>query len=500
MKNYFHVMIFIMLAASLAGCGGPAEQAESSTQKTAAEAEPELAFPVLERPAYDEIRIYDFPMAVQCWTFRKFTFMETLDKIKEMDVSYIEAYPGQTLSPENSNTAFDHNLEKSYREKVKRKLKENNLQLINYGVVGFENDEAAMKKVFDFAQDMGIRTIVTEPAFDDYSLLEKMVKKTGIHVAIHNHPEPSKYARPETVLEHIDGLDSRIGVCADTGHWMRTGVNPVEALRMLEGRIIDVHLKDLDRFGTKEAVDVPFGQGEANIHDILAELTYQDYDGALTVEYEDPAAAENPVPPVREGMEYIDSITYYSGYQRILQKSRGRYHKHGWNHYGPGYFLLDSEKGILKSQGGMGLFWYSRREFEDFTLTVDFMSAKENTNSGIFLRVPEVPVSDDYIYHSFEIQIYNAGDGKHKTGAVYDVKAPETDAFKPAGEWNHIKMTFKGGHLEMELNGAMILDWDAVPGGKVQDFSRKGYIGLQNHDSRSPVYFRNIFIKEVSPR
>ena len=236
MKNYFHVMIFIMLAASLAGCGEPAEQAESSTQKTAAEAEPELAFPVLERPAYDQIRIYDFPMAVQCWTFRKFTFMETLDKIKEMDVSYVEAYPGQTLSPENSNIAFDHNLEKSYREMVKRKLKENNLQLINYGVVGFENDEAAMKKVFDFAQNMGIRTIVTEPAFDDYSLLEKMVKKTGIHVAIHNHPEPSKYARPETVLEHIDGLDSRIGVCADTGHWMRTGVNPVEALRMLEGR------------------------------------------------------------------------------------------------------------------------------------------------------------------------------------------------------------------------------------------------------------------------
>ncbi len=490
-------MILILLTGSLVFCGGPAERIDSREAAPAAEKEPEWAFPVLERPPYEDIKIYDFPQAVQCWTFRKFTFMETLDKAKEVGISYIEAYPGQAFSPEHADIKFDHNLEEPFRKMVKMKLKENNLELINYGVVGFENEEEGMQTVFRFAKEMGIRTIITEPAFDDYALLEKMVKETGIQVAIHNHPAPSKYARPETVMEHIDGLDPRIGVCADTGHWMRTGVKPLEALRMLQGRILDVHLKDLNRFGTKEAVDVPFGQGEADIRDILAELTFQDYDGVLTIEYEDPAAADNPDPAIREGINYLESVTYYSGYQRLLGKSRGRYHKHGWNHYGPGYFLLDHERGILKSQGGMGLFWFSRKKFQDFILTVDFMSAKENTNSGIFLRIPEVPVSDDYIYHSFEIQIYNAGEGKHKTGAVYDVTAPERDAFKPAGEWNHLKMVFEKDNLKIEINGNMILDWNAAPGGKVRDFAGEGYIGLQNHDSRSPVYFRNVYIREL---
>jgi len=34
--------------------------------------------------------------------------------------------------------------------------------------------------------------------------------------------------------------------------------------------------------------------------------------------------------------------------------------------------------------------------------------------------------------------------------------------------------------------------------GKVHDLAGQGYIGLQNHDSLSPVYFRNIYIKEIN--
>ena len=492
-RNYWVWMLVLIICAGW-GCG----EAEEKTPPDTPEAEPpQLAFPVWERPPYEEIRIQEFPAAVQCWTFRRFTFMETLDKVKQLGLSYLEAYPGQDLSPRQPDIKFNHRLKEKHIESVKQKLKETGIRLINYGVVGFDNQEESMQEVFDFARKMGIRTIVTEPAFDDFSLLDKMVRKTGIQVAIHNHPEPSKYAHPETVQEHISGLDPRIGVCADTGHWMRSGVDPVEALRMLKGRILDVHLKDLNAFAEKDAVDVPFGQGEAGIRDILAELTYQDYDGVLAIEYEDPAAAENPLPPIREGLEYLEDIMYYKGYQRLLGKSGGRYHKHGWNHYGPGYFLLEPEAGILKAQGGMGLFWYSREEFGDFVLELDFMSEQEDTNSGIFLRIPEMPAGNEYIHHSFEIQIYHAGEGKHKTGAVYDVKAPDSDGFNPAGEWNHFKITFRGDHLMVELNETVILDWTARPGGKVRDFADRGYIGLQNHDSRSPVYFRNIYLKEL---
>jgi len=84
-----------------------------------------------------------------------------------------------------------------------------------------------------------------------------------------------------------------------------------------------------------------------------------------------------------------------------------------------------------------------------------------------------------------------------KTGAAYDAEAPIKDASKETGKWNHFKITFQGDRMEVELNGEKILDWKAEPRGKVKDFAEKGYIGLQNHDSLSPVYFRNIFIKEI---
>ena len=113
------------------------------------------------------------------------------------------------------------------------------------------------------------------------------------------------------------------------------------------------------------------------------------------------------------------------GYERVLRQRRnGTFTKAGWNHYGPGYFELDEQTGVLTSHGGMGLLWYSVREYGDFILELDFMTEVENANAGVFLRVPGPPSSDDYIYHSWEIQIDDASDGVHHTGAVYDAEAP----------------------------------------------------------------------------
>jgi hypothetical protein len=185
------------------------------------------------------------------------------------------------------------------------------------------------------------------------------------------------------------------------------------------------------------------------------------------------------------------------GFEQILTSSDGRYSKAGWNHYGPGYFDLDPETGVLTSHGGMGLLWYAVKEYANFVLDVEFKCADANTNSGVFLRVPGVPASDDYIYHSFEIQIDDASEGIHHTGAAYDAEAPTQTASNPPGEWNHFKITFVGNRLQVELNGEEVLNWEAEPRGKVEDFAPRGYIGLQNHDDRSPVYFRNIYVKAL---
>jgi len=448
---------------------------------------------------YKDVRIKKFPLAVQCWSFRKFSFFETLDKVNELGIKYLEAYPGQVLSKDMPDVKFNENLSDELIRLVKKKLREHNIKLVNYGVVGFKNTEESMRKVFDFARKLGIRTIVTEPQFEDFDLLERMVRKYNIKIAIHNHPEPSKYAHPETVLEHVKGRDLRIGACGDTGHWMRSKVKPLDAIKLLKGRLISFHLKDLNVFGDKEnAYDVPYGKGAANIRDILAELTKQNFHGFLSIEYENQKEVENPVPSIKKGIEYIKSITYYQDYEEILKWNEYEgYTKAGWNHYGPGYFELDRKTGVLKSHGGMGLLWYSRKKYKNFILELDYKVDRVTSNSGIFLRVPDVPTSDDYIHHCLEVQVYDCGKGIHKTGALYDGEPPKVNAFKEPGEWNHIKITVIGNHYRVELNGVLVNDWDAEPRGKVKDLPDEGYVGVQNHDWSSSVYYRNIFIKEL---
>ncbi len=446
----------------------------------------------------EKVRIKKFNFAMQCWTFRQFTFLETLEKVEELGIKYLEAFPGQKFSKDKPDAKFHHTMDDELISIAKEKLKEHGIRLVNYGVVGFKNDEESMREVYDFAKKMRIQTIVTEPGFDDFSLIEKMVKEYRINIAIHNHPAPTKYAKPEVVIDHVKGLDQRIGGCCDTGHWMRTGVDPVKALKMFRGRIISLHLKDLNIFGDKEkAFDVPFGSGAGKIKEILEELTKQDFQGYISIEHENKDEVNNPSPSVKKGLEFVKSVTYYEEYEQILKRNWGSYNKSGWNHYGPGYFELDEKTGVLKSHKGMGLLWYSQKKYKDFVLEFDYKCDHLITNSGVFVRIPDIPVSDNYIYHSFEIQINDAGKGIHKTAAVYDAKAPETDAFYEPGQWNHMKITLHGGRYIVEVNDIKVNDWLAEPKGKVRDIADEGYFGFQNHDHNSAVYFKKIYIREL---
>ena len=446
---------------------------------------------------YRDVRINKFPIALQCYTFRNFTFFETLKMVRELGVESIQAYDNQPLGLEAPGALFNYRMSDEHIRLVQKKIQESGLKLFSYGVVNFDNDEAEIRRVFDFARKMGISLIITEPKAERADILEKFVGEYGLYIAIHNHPEPSPFAKPETVLSYVRDKDERFGSCFDSGHFMRGGHKPIECLRSLKDRVWDVHFKDRSDFGIDNVEDVPLGQGRADIRGLLAELTLQDYRGYLTIEHEADRDVSNPVPAVKKCIDYIKSVTYYQDYRELLTRSLSGFEKHGWNHYGPGYFELDRKTGVLKSQGGMGLLWYSARKYRDFVLELDYMCSRKETNSGVFIRVPEVPLSDEYIYHSFEIQINDAGQGLSKTAAVYDAEPTAGDAAKPSGEWNHMKITFRGKHLQVELNGQRVVDWQAEPRGKVRDFAAEGYIGLQNHEPDFPVFFKNIFVKEL---
>ncbi len=253
-----------------------------------------------------ELYVGGFLIGPQAYSFNRYSFFEAIDKAKEVGCSVIEAYPGQRLSPDDK-TPFSHEAPPSVWAKAKMKLEETGVRLVNYGVVGLGNDEAEARKVFDFAKIMGIPTITSEPQAGSFDLLEKLVKEYDIKLAVHNHPKREnnpdyKYWDPEYVLDCVKGRDPRMGACADTGHWIRSGIKPIDALKILEGRIISSHLKDLNEFAPG-AHDVPYGKGVADVKACLDELNRQGFEGNVSIEYE--YNWTSSVPEIAECVDFV---------------------------------------------------------------------------------------------------------------------------------------------------------------------------------------------------
>ena len=160
---------------------------------------------------------------------------------------------------------------------------------IAYGVVGLPKSEDQSRKVFEFAKFMGIRVINTE-SVESIDTIEKLVKEYDIKVGFHDHPmrpnDPGyKLWDPNYILALVKDRDIRIGSCADTGHWVRSNLKPVDCIRILKGRIVSSHLKDLHA-PLPSGHDVIWGTGVSDVPGILAEYKAQGFDGPISVEYE----------------------------------------------------------------------------------------------------------------------------------------------------------------------------------------------------------------------
>lgn len=244
-------------------------------------------------------------LACQAYSFNRYTFFEAVEKNASLGLRYIEAYPGQAISKEHGDVKINESAAAGVRREIKKRLADAGVQLVNYGVCGLSRDEAASRKTFDFAKDMGIETIVSEPAEDAFDTIEKLCEEYRINVAIHNHPRPSKYWNPEKVLEVCKGRSSRIGACADTGHWMRSELNPLEQLKKLEGRIISFHFKDLNEYG-RNAHDVPWGTGKGDVKGMLAEILRQGIKAVFSIEYE--YNWTSSLPEIAQCVAYFDRV------------------------------------------------------------------------------------------------------------------------------------------------------------------------------------------------
>jgi sugar phosphate isomerase/epimerase len=212
---------------------------------------------------------------------------QAIEKTAALGLHFFEAGSRPALLTSTPKTHLDPTLSPELRKAFQDRLAAAKVRLVSYYTYQTKPDPAAWRREFEFAKSLGIEILVAEPEPPAFDAIDRLCDEFKICLAVHNHPPKSYYWNFETVLEVCRGRSRRIGVCADTGHWMRAGINPVEAVKRLEGRLISFHLKDRDAYGMKATHQVAWGAGKGNLRGVLEEVRRQGARPLFIMEHEE---------------------------------------------------------------------------------------------------------------------------------------------------------------------------------------------------------------------
>jgi hypothetical protein len=190
----------------------------------------------------------------------------------------------------------------------------------------------------------------------------------------------------------------------------------------------------------------------------------------------------------------------------------------------------------------MGLLLYRKERFGNCQIRVVFKGKEARSNSGVFVRIDEgilkrlkekpaavrrgkggeLPRGEleklmeasakeqgpwYAVHHGYEVQICDAEDAYHRTGAIYSLAKAAASPPRP-GAWQTLVITLRGNRVLVDLNGKRVTTFDPdgkdVPRGR-QWFEPKrepkrprvGYLGLQNHDPGDVVHFKEVSVRPL---
>ena len=243
-----------------------------------------------------------FKAGVASYSLRRLSREDVIKGIRRLGLRYVSVkefhLPLDSMSEE--------------RRAVGREFRDAGIGPISCGVITMQNDEAEVRRAFEYARDLGSPTIVCNPHPESMPLLDRMVKEFDIRLAIHNHgPRDRRWPSPLDAVRAAADFDPRIGVCVDVGHTARAGVDPADAVLKCRDRLYDVHLKDVVSEGPGDGTE-PFGgeteigRGVLNTRAILQALLDVGFAHHLGFEHE--KDAEDPLPGIAESVGYVKGV------------------------------------------------------------------------------------------------------------------------------------------------------------------------------------------------
>ncbi len=247
--------------------------------------------------------VKDWKFGIALWTFHTVDFPASLDKVDSSGLTYIEPNTFHKAGTELKDSLILQ-LSPAGIEKLKLLIAKKGLKVESIYIAG-DSTLASWVHQFDIARQLGVSFVTAEPPLNMWDSIDSLAGAIGVKVAIHEHWKGvSHYWNPDTVLLAIQNHPN-FGACADLGHWPKSGIDPVEAVKKLSGHIIGVHLKDIAAMNDPKLKDVPAGTGIVNFPAIFAELKKQNFNGHIYIERDAEDLPSN-LPSV------IQTVKYYN--------------------------------------------------------------------------------------------------------------------------------------------------------------------------------------------
>ena len=245
----------------------------------------------------------DWKFGVALCTFHTVNFPESLNKVDSAGLKYIEPNTFHRAGPDFKDSMILQ-LSPAGIEKLRSMIAAKGLTCESIYIVG-DSTIDSWKKQFDIARQLGVEFVITEPPLNMWNSIDSLAGVYGIKVAIHEHWKGvSHYWDTDTTLLAIKGRPN-FYVCADLGHWPKSGVNPLDAIKKLSGHIIGIHLKDIAAYNDPSLKDVPVGTGVVDFPAIFGELKKQGFIGHIYIERDAEDQPSN-LPSV------IQTVKYYN--------------------------------------------------------------------------------------------------------------------------------------------------------------------------------------------
>lgn len=164
--------------------------------------------------------------------------------------------------------------------------------------------DAEIDYVFNACKTLGAKGITLEISENAAKKLAPFAEKHNLYVILHNHGQPGD---PNFSFEKHLEYGPNLMLNLDVGHYFgATGKDPKLLIEKLHDRIVSIHIKDkTGPNASKPNTNMPFGEGETGVDEILQFIRDKNWDIAcdIELEYEIPEGS-NAVKEVSKCLDY----------------------------------------------------------------------------------------------------------------------------------------------------------------------------------------------------